>query len=64
MDNPPKPESQKIIHAIEELYFFKRYEEALKVTETALVGVLQDEFKKLLLGYAARCRGKIEDGNG
>ena len=33
LDNPSKPQSQSILHAIEELYFFMRYEEAKKRRE-------------------------------
>lgn len=57
--NPSKPESQAILHAIEELYFFRRYEEAKKVTEEALSGNLTTEFKKTLEEYKAMCEGKI-----
>ena len=53
-------ESQTIQHAIEELYFFKRYEEALNVTDDALRGNLIDEFRKTLEDYRSRCQAKIE----
>lgn len=61
IDNPSKPESQTILHAIEELYFFRRYEEALKVVEEALKGKLISDFRKLLEDYRMRCQTKIQN---
>lgn len=58
-DNPSKIESQTMLHAIEELYFFKRYEEALEVTEDALKGELVADFRKTLEEYRSRCQAKI-----
>jgi hypothetical protein len=63
VDNPSKPESQTILHAIEELYFFKRHEEALKVVEEALKGKLIEDFTKTLEDYKARCEKKIQNTN-
>lgn len=59
LDNPSKPDSQTILHAVEELYFLKRYEEALKITETALKGELIEEFRGVLVGYRGRCEAKL-----
>ena len=61
VDNPSKPESQTILHAIEELYFFKRYEEALKITEEALKGELIRDFRKTLEDYKMSCLKKIQN---
>jgi hypothetical protein len=61
MDNPSKPESQIILHAIEELYFFKRYEEALKIVHEALKGKLIEDFKKILEDYRTRCQNKFQN---
>jgi hypothetical protein len=61
IDNPSKPESQIILHAIEELYFFKRYEEALKIVEESLKGKLIAEFRKTLEDYKTRCQKKIQN---
>jgi hypothetical protein len=60
IDKPSKPESQTILHAIEELYFFKRYEEALKIVQEALNGELISEFRKTLEDYKARCQNKLQ----
>jgi len=53
-------ESQKILHAIEELYFFKRYKEALNITQQVLEGELMDEFRKVLEDYERRCVVRID----
>ena len=53
--------SQTILHAIEELYFFGRYEEAMRVTEDALRGKLNGEFRKVVEGYRKRCEAKIRE---
>lgn len=60
INNPSKPESQKILHAIEELYFLRRYEEALTFAELALKGVLLGEFRSVLERYKVRCVVKKE----
>jgi hypothetical protein len=60
LDHPSKPESQTIMHAIEELYFFKRYEEALKIVEEALKGNLIQDFRKTLEDYRMKCK-KIQN---
>jgi len=44
------------MHAIEELYFFKRYEEALKIVEEALKGNLIQDFRKTLEDYRMKCK--------
>lgn len=51
---------QKILHAIEELYFLRVYEEALGVAIDALKGDLPDEFRKTLDNYMEKCLGKLE----
>jgi hypothetical protein len=48
------------MHAIEELYFFKRYEEALKIVEEALKGNLIQDFRKTLEDYRMKCK-KIQN---
>jgi hypothetical protein len=62
MDNPSKQESQTILHAIEELYFFRRYEKAKGFAEQALKGKLIEEFRKTVEDYRRRCEAKLEDG--
>lgn len=60
MDNPSKPVAETILHAIEELYFYRRYEEARKVTEEALKGDLGSVFKGVVEGYRERCVTRCE----
>lgn len=60
LSNPSKPESQTILHAIEELYFFKRYPEALKIADEALKGELMVEFRKVVVHYRGKCEAKIK----
>ncbi|PBP25097.1 hypothetical protein BUE80_DR003910 [Diplocarpon rosae] len=62
INNPSKPTSQTILHAIEELYFYRRFAEAKRVTEEALRGTgLVGEFRGTLEGYLERCCGKLQD---
>ena len=56
-----KPETQEILHAVEELYFFKRYDEAVEFVEGVLKsgqGWLDEEMRTLLRYYEGRCRAK------
>ncbi|KAL2073610.1 hypothetical protein VTL71DRAFT_10936 [Oculimacula yallundae] len=68
--NPSKPVSQTILHAVEELYFYRRFEEAKRVTVEALNAEgLIPEFRKTLEGYLERCEaklaiGKVNSGSG
>jgi len=61
INNPSKPESQTILHAIEELYYLRSYLEAESLTSKALEGQLQDDFKATLENYLARCRAKLSN---
>ncbi len=64
IDNPSKPESQTILHAIEELYFFRRFAEAERVVREALRGKgLMAEFKAVLESYGNRCETRMRDAN-
>ncbi|CZT13021.1 uncharacterized protein RCO7_04273 [Rhynchosporium graminicola] len=60
ISHPSKPVSQTILHAIEELYFYRRFEEARRVTVGALSAEgLIVEFRKTLEGYLERCDAKL-----
>ncbi|KAH7407765.1 hypothetical protein BKA64DRAFT_667348 [Cadophora sp. MPI-SDFR-AT-0126] len=60
INNPSKPVSQTILHAIEELYFYRRFEEARRTTVEALKAEgLIPEFRKTLEGYLERCETKL-----
>lgn len=60
IDNPSKPKSQTILHAIEELYFFKRYDEAWNVACDALKGKLNEDFRGVIEGYREKCEAKVK----
>ncbi|KAG0652047.1 hypothetical protein D0Z07_1054 [Hyphodiscus hymeniophilus] len=59
VDDPTKPESQMILHAIEELYFFRRYEEARQLSNDVLKGKLNGEFRGVLEKYRAKCEAQL-----
>jgi hypothetical protein len=48
-----------ILHAIEELYFFGKYEESRKVAESTLTGVLNGDLRQIILDYKGRCEAKF-----
>ncbi|KAM7203761.1 hypothetical protein V8F33_002076 [Rhypophila sp. PSN 637] len=59
-----KPEAQEILHAVEELYFFRRYTDGLDFTQRVLGDddsscPLDDETKSLLKYYGERCKQRI-----
>jgi hypothetical protein len=59
ISNPQKAQSEAILRAIEELYFFRNYEKAAMVTVKALEGELQDDFREILEDYQRRCETKL-----
>jgi len=59
IENPTKQEAQTILHAIEELYFFRRYEEAGKVADDALKERLNGDLRRTIWDYKERCEAKI-----
>jgi len=59
IDNPTKQQVQTILHAIEELYFQRRYKEARGVAEEALRGQLGAEVRGVVDGYRERCERKL-----
>ncbi|KAL2110902.1 hypothetical protein VUR80DRAFT_573 [Thermomyces stellatus] len=62
--NPSKQELQGVLHAVEELYFFRRFEEALGFLGRVLEGPegLGSEEKAVLESYERKCREKLELG--
>ena len=52
------------MHAVEELYFFRRFEEALGFLERALDGAegINGEARGLLEGYGRRCKERLGSG--
>jgi hypothetical protein len=55
---PSISEAKIILLAVEELYFLRRYEEAIKLTQQALDGGIHDELRKNLEDYQYRCKQK------
>ena len=60
VNNPSKPEAEMILHAIEELYFLRRYAEAKGVVEEALKKELGEIYRGVLEGYLGRCEVKLK----
>ncbi|ROW00833.1 hypothetical protein VMCG_06531 [Cytospora schulzeri] len=58
----PKQEAQELLHAVEELYFFRRYDEAVafvgKVLDDGEDG-LEPDFRDVLRVYERKCLGKL-----
>lgn len=53
---------QELLHAVEELYFFRRYDEAVEfvalVLQSESRAALDSDSLQLLETYAAKCRAK------
>ncbi|KAI9163048.1 hypothetical protein HJFPF1_04646 [Paramyrothecium foliicola] len=60
-----KPHFQEIIHALDELYFFRRYQEAMDFIGKVLAGgdggQLDAETRGLLSVYEAKCKRRIKN---
>ncbi|KAM5352630.1 hypothetical protein ACJ41O_005352 [Fusarium nematophilum] len=56
-----KMDIQELIHAVEELYFFRRYQDAALLAGDALAGSdgLDRDSQKLLATYQERCQKKL-----
>ncbi|TRX93425.1 hypothetical protein FHL15_005700 [Xylaria flabelliformis] len=61
-----KPEVQTLLHAVEELYFFRRFSEGAQFARSVIdddrgAGKLDEDTLKILLYYEKKCRDKIEN---
>lgn len=60
-----KPEAQGLLHAVEELYFFRRYDEAVQFLQRVFSeegkgeAYLDEEVQKLLRHYERRCYARL-----
>ncbi|UPL00620.1 hypothetical protein LCI18_011554 [Fusarium solani-melongenae] len=56
-----KMDIQELIHAVEELYFFRRYQEAAQLATEALAGSdgLDRDSRQLLDAYQGKCQIKL-----
>ena len=65
--NASKPQAQEVLHAIEELYFFRRYAEgascARKVLDTSS-DALDNENRAAVALYEEKCLEKIRKAEG
>ncbi|KAM0333552.1 hypothetical protein ACHAQA_002217 [Verticillium albo-atrum] len=60
-----KPEAQELLHAVEELYFFRRYEEGARFARRVLDTsgeALDDEHREVLALYEKKCLGRMGAG--
>ncbi|KAK4229672.1 hypothetical protein QBC38DRAFT_471916 [Podospora fimiseda] len=62
-----KPDAQELLHAVEELYFFRRYDEAVEFLSKVFDDgkgeeCIDQETRELLRGYEERCRTKFGNG--
>ncbi|KAM0523910.1 hypothetical protein ACHAPE_001163 [Trichoderma viride] len=60
-----KQHVQEVLHAAEELYFFRRYQEVVDLVSRVLTpegdkGGLNEETKQILSMYQSRCRQKMK----
>ncbi|RSL86153.1 hypothetical protein CEP51_002977 [Fusarium floridanum] len=57
-----KMDIQELIHAVEELYFFRRYHEAAQLATEALAGSggLDRDSRQLLDVYQRKCQNKLD----
>ncbi|KAK3996732.1 hypothetical protein QBC44DRAFT_257607 [Cladorrhinum sp. PSN332] len=63
-----KPDAQELLHAVEELYFFKRFNEAAQFLSKVFNDgkgeeCIDQETRGLLKVYEGRCRAKLGNGN-
>ncbi|KAL7926082.1 hypothetical protein ACQKWADRAFT_281721 [Trichoderma austrokoningii] len=63
-----KQHVQEVLHAAEELYFFRRYQELVDLVSRVLTpegdkGGLDEETKQILSMYQSRCRQKMKQND-
>ncbi|KAI0441356.1 hypothetical protein F4803DRAFT_428335 [Xylaria telfairii] len=61
-----KPEAQALLHAVEELYFLRRFSEGARFARSVIdddggAGKLDEDTLKTLLYYERKCRDKTEN---
>ncbi|KAH7325818.1 hypothetical protein B0I35DRAFT_474552 [Stachybotrys elegans] len=62
-DDSKKAQIQEVMHAVEELYFFRRYQDAIdlvnKVLDPDQGGMVDDALRDTLTLYQSRCRQRL-----
>jgi len=61
ISNPSKQQFQSILHAIEQLYFYRRYQDACDLAGKALEGEMGEDYRQGVLSYQTRCRAKLDE---
>ena len=66
--SPPKLELQQLLHAVEELYFLSRFDEAVRFVRDVLISdaqapFLDEDTRKPLETYERKCLQKAEKTN-
>lgn len=62
IEGPTKQEYQLILHAIEQLYFYRKYHEGSEFALRALQAQqMADEYRNVISNYQIRCQAKAEE---
>ncbi|KAB8303088.1 hypothetical protein EYC80_004541 [Monilinia laxa] len=60
-----KPETQQVLYAVEELYFYRRFQEAVELTGKVLEQEdLMEDFRGVVEKYRRRCVERLRVGEG
>ena len=67
-DKVDKPDAQALLHAVEEMYFYRRFGEAVALVRRIFSSDgrgenLDDDTRNLLVYYESKCNEKLEDVN-
>lgn len=60
IENPTKQEYQLLLHAIEQLYFYRKYQEGSEFALKALEGKMAEEYRTVISSYQVRCQAKAD----
>ena len=60
IENPTKQEYQLLLHAIEQFYFYRKYQEGSDFALRALEGKMADEYRAVISSYQVRCQAKAD----
>ncbi|KZF25663.1 hypothetical protein L228DRAFT_259057 [Xylona heveae TC161] len=53
-----KPEGQKLLHAVEELYYFRRFNEAIQFIDRAQPQLAGEDIKAAMARYKEKCQAR------
>ena len=63
IENPTKQEYQLLLHAIEQLYFYRKYQDASDFALKVLKGQMADEYRSVISSYQLRSQAKAEQAS-